>query len=706
MINYDYPTLFITEGTQKDFLLTDGEVTVSGTTYTVSDETIKFVNDDLEMEAFELNQSLNSSDQITFGSCEAAQIRFTARKAYGNSISDNSIVGTVLKLYLIPNHDASKMLQFGIYKVDEDKTTQDKNRHIITAYDAMYDILNKDVTDWYDDILQDEEATCTIEDFRDSFLNQFDLDVESTTLVNDNITIRRTIEKDRISGAEIIKAICEINGVFGTITNEGKFRFVALPNQIWGNDPLPEIPVSMYSEESHRDRVLSIQKLIIRCNDTISMTVGTPRIAEYNTYVISYNPLISDFTMAELRPVAFGLYQIVKGHAYAACSISALGNPLFEVGDAVKILTKSGSNYRTFIFERRLRGIQALRDAYSANGERYLSENLNSSYTQTKTMESQISQISQGGGSVAVSHDFPEIIRNIGFRLLDEPSGVTAEYDEINNEVSLKWTDPSDIATNEPCTATWAGTVVVRKENSAPLHRWDGTLIVDSTTRDEYSVNALVDNTVQDKKRYYYGIFPYDTKGDYRFTKVTKIDTKSITVDTVSLKSLLVTTDFNHIKDYRETSGDGETDITNVPSSLYGSDWLFLVGQKNAAQSDWDNTIEELFGYSPSINAYVGGATYIPITHSIIRNISFDYQATLNWDINIGLGWINDDSIDSITVGTIQGSGYVDQDVTRSGSISWNVNDVEADYLIIYKGYSFTNGVQFTFSNITVTTVS
>ena len=91
--------------------------------------------------------------------------------------------------------------------------------------------------------------------------------------------------------------------------------------------------------------------------------------------------------------------------------------------------------------------------------------------------------------------------------------------------VKIKWTDPPDISTNEPVPATWAGTVVVRKEDSAPLHRWDGTLIVDSTTRDEYSVTTLDDTTIQSGKVYYYGIFPYDTKGDYRYTKSVMVQT-------------------------------------------------------------------------------------------------------------------------------------------------------------------------------------
>lgn len=130
-----------------------------------------------------------------------------------------------------------------------------------------------------------------------------------------------------------------------------------------------------------------------------------------------------------------------------------------------------------------------------------------------------------GGGSGSSSgaygsaFDFVEAIRNIGFRLLDEPSSVNVFYDFFLNQVSLKWVDPSDIIGNEPAPATWAGTVVVRKEGSAPRHKWDGVLIEDSTTRNAHASSALIDATFEEFKTYYYGIFPYDTKGDYRFTK-------------------------------------------------------------------------------------------------------------------------------------------------------------------------------------------
>lgn len=125
--------------------------------------------------------------------------------------------------------------------------------------------------------------------------------------------------------------------------------------------------------------------------------------------------------------------------------------------------------------------------------------------------------------------NFVETIRNIGLRLLDEPTEVTAEYDKTSNSIKIKWTDPADIETFEPVPCAWAGTVLVRNETGAPKHIWDGTIITTSTTRSQYSQNAYTDNNnIKKGNIYYYGIFPFYVALDdadhpikyYRYTKV------------------------------------------------------------------------------------------------------------------------------------------------------------------------------------------
>ena len=99
--------------------------------------------------------------------------------------------------------------------------------------------------------------------------------------------------------------------------------------------------------------------------------------------------------------------------------------------------------------------------------------------------------------------------------------------------VEIKWTDPANISEWAPVPCSWEGTIVVRKLNAPPLNRWDGTVIVDSTTRDQYKTTAFIDDTISLNKTYYYGIFPYYTAIQdaqhpikyYRFTKVVRVVT-------------------------------------------------------------------------------------------------------------------------------------------------------------------------------------
>ena len=50
----------------------------------------------------------------------------------------------------------------------------------------------------------------------------------------------------------------------------------------------------------------------------------------------------------------------------------------------------------------------------------------------------------------------------------------------------FKWTDPDDIVVAESTLASFAGTILVRKAGSAPVSRRDGTVVLDSKTRNAY----------------------------------------------------------------------------------------------------------------------------------------------------------------------------------------------------------------------------
>lgn len=153
---------------------------------------------------------------------------------------------------------------------------------------------------------------------------------------------------------------------------------------------------------------------------------------------------------------------------------------------------------------------------------------------------------------------------------------------ETKKYVSLKWSDPQDITDWKPTPATWEGTVIVRKENSAPLHRWDGEKVVRITTRDKYKTKAYKDEDIKANKVYYYGFFPYYTKISdpehpirfYTFTKSIRVET-GIVAHPATITNLIV----SHLE---------ITVIYEIPSIAAGVKYksVTLVGKKNEAPVD------------------------------------------------------------------------------------------------------------------------
>ena len=131
-----------------------------------------------------------------------------------------------------------------------------------------------------------------------------------------------------------------------------------------------------------------------------------------------------------------------------------------------------------------------------------------------------------------VTYQYPGIwVEYDAYPKLDEPI-----VKKTKPYVSLKWTDPPDIETWEPRPCAWEGTTIVRKEDSPPLHRWDGTRVTYNKTRDKHKTKAYKDKKIKIGKTYYYGFFPYYTYETlsghdiryYRFTKTIMVNTGTI----------------------------------------------------------------------------------------------------------------------------------------------------------------------------------
>lgn len=404
MINHMYSELFYKGSTDKQWRIEYSNGVIRNA-------------DELFSESIQLDESLCSEQDLMFGCCEASVFKFKVANIF------TSLKGEWLDVSVIIDDNKNNPFVVGKYKVLTDNVTADRQWRDIVAYDAMYDIINSDVTDWYNSILPNNDSKVTMRQFRKSFIEFFGLKEFEAHLVNDDMVIEKTIsiqsvgynnddaiiEETGLSGKDVITAICEINGCFGHIGRDGKFHYIYLPQDIQGLYPADflypgKVPVeydymsqsdsgSLYPQDANGFKIgvsnyvtceyedyhtKSISKLQIRQEENdIGVTWQDEKSTYDNCYIIQGNFLVYGKPSEELSLIAKNIYKKIKNVIYRPFSADCVGNLCLEVGDPVRIFT-TYVPVESYILKRTLNGIQALRDSYTASGNESRMEQVNS----------------------------------------------------------------------------------------------------------------------------------------------------------------------------------------------------------------------------------------------------------------------------------------------------------------------------------------
>ena len=421
MVDYKYAELYQQNSVDKqlNIVFDGGEIT----------------NTDIHSEQFELTESICSDSQLRFGSCEASVVKFRISNIF-TPLKDKWLTVTETL-----NHNVDTPFQFGFYKVYSDTPTADRRYRDVVAYDKMYDIINIDLTEWYNSLFPTDDTEITLKEFRTSLMNYLGVEQEDVTLVNDNMVVSKTIQPTQLAGGYVVSAICEINGCFGHIGRDGKFHYVFLAKRIQGlypaNDLYPKddlfpreqitnkIDKSLYIDCKYEDYLSQkITKIQIRQEENdIGKTYPDGNVTDNdNVYSVTDNFLVYGKEETELEDIAKKLYSVIYGTEYRPYEAEVVGNPCLEVGDAIRFNT-SYQIVESYILKRTLRGVQGLRDELSADGEEYLSENASG-------IESQIQQIK--GKSNVLERNIDETVSKIS----DVEQGLKSEIKQTANEIT------------------------------------------------------------------------------------------------------------------------------------------------------------------------------------------------------------------------------------------------------------------------------
>lgn len=200
---------------------------------------------------------------------------------------------------------------------------------------------------------------------------------------------------------DIIRSLVEITGYFFRYGRNGNIEFIKgeiaglyPSNELYPADNLyprggsvgNEVLVmgkyrSFECDDKETNHFGRVQILLSAVNENEPSTRNyTGDVTKKNVYVMTDNvfycasgvsyAMKNDGTdpLPELTTMLSNMYNVISSIYYIPCEVEAYGMPWFECGDRIGLLTNHGG-FETFIFRRRMTGIQYLTDDYEALGD-------------------------------------------------------------------------------------------------------------------------------------------------------------------------------------------------------------------------------------------------------------------------------------------------------------------------------------------------
>lgn len=344
------------------------------------------LNDEIYGESLSLEESIfDGNGELSIVGCISNRFSIEIRNQ-GTQLKNQSIEVSI-------RIDGGSWNRLFTGYVDSVETVRDRSYQKLQCYDALYKNQNKNFYDTYAALT----FPVTVKTLRDAIFSFTGITQESTTLVNDNIYIPQAIDDGEIAVLDALRAVCEMNGVFGKIDANGVFKYISLEmpseflpfpsNEIFPGDDL--FPAEPTYETTYIDKYRNVAFEDYTLANITGVTVrDSASDADYGQYGTGGNMLLIEGniwcqTLAQQfkNTIAQNIYEKVKDAVYQPFEASTVGLPYTECGDAVAFYVydySSGTPVTDImgftVLTRYLKGIQWMQDTYSAAGTEYQPE--------------------------------------------------------------------------------------------------------------------------------------------------------------------------------------------------------------------------------------------------------------------------------------------------------------------------------------------
>lgn len=375
-------------------------------------------NEDLYDDGYELQETLMDSDSFSFQNCISSYIKL--RTTY----IEQAIADANIEIYKVIDNDTEHPIPLGIFYADMDASyiSQDGTVQEVIAYDQLDTIINSDpkgITALYNDLT----FPVSVKDLRDYFMDQLGFTCEEQTLILDDLMLPRQIsDEELLAGADIIKCIAEINGVFPHIGKDGKFKWVDL--DVGDIHETGLYPIFYPSENSfpgigYQGEYTDIYRNQFKQGSTVYSNFATSKPdgiqirnenndtvyflnqgSSVNPYTIIGNFLCYGLSEGQYQTIAERLYNKIKDITYVPFQTTKMADPCLEVGDRVSVHTEEGFEFVSYVFSKHTKGIVASFEDIQTNGTYALPQydkNTNTTAAKLKNLDQRVGNVEKSG---------------------------------------------------------------------------------------------------------------------------------------------------------------------------------------------------------------------------------------------------------------------------------------------------------------------
>lgn len=399
--------LTITDATKAAFMDGGSKKTLTITFYDAIEksdgtkENYVITNDRIVSGSLSVKQSIQSGNKLDFIGCISSTASFKmARSRY--VLKDKKVQ---IKVKAEGSDEEIILFTGKVDKVDRDSNYALTQK--VDCYDVMNELLDeKDVTEWYDGLT----FPISLKNFRNSLFSHLDIGQVEVDLPRDTLIIQKTLDtsnkeddddtvrQTQITAASVIEAICQINAVFGQITNDGKMNYIKLETE---SEPY-EYTNSLIKKVKNEDiKLKQITGVVLYDGSSEEYSDTGEALAYYPEdktkvegddavpYEIKDNFILYAMNQADSRAIAKDIYEVISKVSFVPFEMTAFGMPWIQCGDRIKYTTiGAGTLYpdtdlypdgelypdgyetvNTIVMTRKLTGTGLLIDDLAADGE-------------------------------------------------------------------------------------------------------------------------------------------------------------------------------------------------------------------------------------------------------------------------------------------------------------------------------------------------